>query len=443
MKRFRAALAATLVSIMAAGAGTAFAADAPPKITKEDIAHGMKDAPGVVTAVGLTCTVVNARFIGTLNLPADAKVPGSKAHAVDGYEVACKEGLGYAILNDKVAKPFVQDCISTVGHPVLGCRLPENADPKMGLAAFVTEADRTCDITNAKGLGATTTGTHFYEVSCKAGNGYILQKEPGKATAAFPCIGMSDSKLACTLSTLDQNKAFVKAIAATTKKPCAVTDVRFVGATTAGLEGYEAQCADTGYMFTVDHAGSVKQAVDCALASNFLGGCKLTDATKVETAEAKIYTDLSKKAGFNCDVSKYRLIGVMAGNTDLVELACSNRPDGGVGAFSEDASKTKIVDCLQIGSYDQECKLGTSLAPVLSKLSASLAAKGKGSCVVSGARYIGQTENGSALIETACADGGAGWVVKATPVTYAAEMLVPCAASTGATACKLPSTVKK
>ena len=132
----------------------------------------------------------------------------------------------------------------------------------------------------------------------------------------------------------------------------------------------------------------------------------------------------------------------MAGNTDLVEIACSNRPDGGVGAFAEDPTKTKIYDCLQVGGLGQECKLGTTLQPVLAKLSAGLASKGKGSCVVSSARYIGDTDDGSSVIETACSDGGLGWVMKTTPA-YAVQTLVPCAAASGSNACKLPSNLKK
>lgn len=434
-------LAAMAVSFAAALCSPAAAADPPPKITKEDIAKGMKDGPGVITQIGLTCTLTNARSIGQLNLPADPKTPGSKAHPVDAYEFACKEGLGYTVLVDK-PKSTIIDCLTAQGQAVLGCRLPENADPKAGLSPMVAETGRTCEVVSAKALGAAPDGTHFYEVGCKAGDGYVLRKEPGKATAAFTCMSMTDSKLACTLTTPDQNKAFAKGLAAGTKKTCAVTDIRFVGSTTSGMDGYEAACADTGYIFTVDLTGAVKQTVDCALAANFLGGCKLTDATKVETAEAKLYSDLSKKAGFDCTVAKYRLIGVMAGNTDLVEIACSNRPDGGVGAFAEDPTKTKIYDCLQVGGLGQECKLGTTLQPVLAKLSAGLASKGKGSCVVSSARYIGDTDDGSSVIETACSDGGLGWVMKTTPA-YAVQTLVPCAAASGSNACKLTSNLKK
>jgi hypothetical protein len=418
------------------------AAPAPVKVTKADIDRGMKEVPQVITDAGVTCTVTNARFIGMLNMPADAKVPGSKPQSVGGYEASCKEGLGYTFINTK-PKVLAQDCIASAGSPVLTCALPENADPKAGLNPIVAETGRTCGVTGAKFMGATPTGTSFYEVSCQTGAGYLIQREPAKAAIAIPCIAMADTKLACTLTTLDQSKALIKTLAAGTKNTCAITDVRFVGSTNSGLDGYEVACGDTGYMFTVNSTGAVTQTVTCALAASFLGGCKLTDATKAETAEAKTYTDLAKKAGFPCDVGKYRLIGVMGGNTDVVELSCKNRPDGAVGAFNEDAAKTKVYDCVMVGMLGQECKLGGSSQPAYDKLSAALTAKGKGSCKVSGARYIGGAADGGNFIETACSDGGSGWVVKTQANGYTADTLTPCATAQGAVACKLPSNLKK
>jgi hypothetical protein len=418
-----------------------------PKITKTEIDKGMKEAPAVVAEAGVTCTVVNARFIGTMTMAptgADPKAKDAKPVPVSGYEVACKEGLGYTVLTMKPTAT-ANDCVASALSPSLACRLPENANPKAGLTPFMTEAGRPCAVNDAKFLGATPAGTKFYEVSCKPGEGYLLQREPGKPAAAFPCISAVGGKLACTLTSDAQSVAYAKTLAAGVKKPCDVKDVHYIGMTSSGLDGYEIACAaaNAGFIFTITPAGEVKQQVDCALAASFLGGCKLTDTTKAETAENAIYTDLAKKAGFKCQVNKYRLIGVMAGNTDVVELACADRPDGAVAAFAEDASKSKIYDCVQVGELGQDCKLGSSLMPVYDKLSASLAAKGKGSCKVAGARYIGGAANGASFYETACSDGGLGWVIKTAGAGYVADTLIPCATATGDLACKLPTNIKK
>ena len=443
MKRLGMAIAAVLITALAPLTAQAAAPAAElPKITKVELDRGMKEAPAVLADSGVACTLTNARFIAALTLPADPKVKDSKPTPVNGYEVACKEGLGYSLLTTK-PKPQALDCISAAGSPVLACRLPENADPKSGLVPVMTEAGRPCAVSAAKFLGASASGTSFYEVVCKVGEGYVIQREAGKPAVAFPCLGMSETKLACSLTTTDASKAYAKTLAAAVKKPCDVTDVRFIGSTSGGLDGYEVACGAAGYIFTVASSGEVKQQVDCALAQSFLGGCKLTDATKAETAENKIYTDLSKKVGFPCQVNKYRLIGVMAGNTDVVELACSDRPDGAVAAFAEDATKSKFFDCIQVGQLGQECKLGSSLQPVFDKLSAALASKGKGSCKVANARYIGGADNGGSFIETTCSDGAPGWVVKTAGAGYSPDTLTPCAVASGQVACKLPGNVKK
>ena len=99
--------------------------------TKADIDRGMKEAPAVVADSGVACTVVNARFIGTMIMTptgADPKAKDTKPIPVTGYEVACKEGLGYTVLTMK-PKATANDCIASSLSPSLACRLPENADP--------------------------------------------------------------------------------------------------------------------------------------------------------------------------------------------------------------------------------------------------------------------------------------------------------------------------
>ena len=113
MKRFCAALAAVLVAgLSPIAAHAAAAAPEAAKITKADIDKGMKEAPAVLTEGGVACSVVNARFIGALTLPADPKVKDSKPTTVNGYEVACKEGGGYSMLTMK-PKAMIQDCIAS------------------------------------------------------------------------------------------------------------------------------------------------------------------------------------------------------------------------------------------------------------------------------------------------------------------------------------------
>ena len=78
---------------------------------------------------------------------------------------------------------------------------------------------------------------------------------------------------------------------------------------------------------------------------------------------------------------------------DIVELACSNRPDGTVAIFPGSAGgQAKFVDCVKAGEFGPSgaCTL-SSPTLVYAKYSAALAAKGRSSCKVSGARYLGQS----------------------------------------------------
>ncbi len=90
----------------------------------------MKAAPDLIKTAGVSCTVTDARLIGN-----------DKKTATDYYEVACQQGLGFAVLAKKDAAPQTYSCLETAaagadGKPsALACILPGNADPKAGLGA--------------------------------------------------------------------------------------------------------------------------------------------------------------------------------------------------------------------------------------------------------------------------------------------------------------------
>ena len=186
----------------------------------------------------------------------------------------------------------------------------------------------------------------------------------------------------------------------------------------------------------------ILQAVGCAEASGFAGGCTLTDARAAETAQSALYTSLSKKAGFDCTVSKYAAFPIDAKDREVVEMQCANRPDGAVGVFPLGSSiKPTVYDCVRAEAEGYKCSF-TPGSAVYPKYSADLKAQGKGSCVVSGARALGKTDN-SDLIEVACADGGAGWVMEYATNGPPAPHLTPCSITSMGGGCQLPTNKKK
>ena len=270
----------------------------------------------------------------------------------------------------------------------------------------------------------------------------------GAAPTAEPCLEALGTPLACKLTTKAQSLAPIAKLAAQSGKPCQVSDARFVGASTTG-EGarfYEVACgAQPGFMIQADGKNTFKQAINCGAAAGIGGGCKMTDSTQAATQEANTYTGLAKAGGFNCNVSKYRFIGMQASpKAEVVELACSNRPDGAVAVFPDQTgAHPRFVDCVrgaQFGSAGA-CQL-TSPTPIYAKYSAALAARGRSSCQVSGAHYLGQSPQNTDFIETSCADGKPGWVIEFTPSDSVKTLLSCGQAKASGLSCTLPTNGK-
>lgn len=434
MKAFGIGLAAVLfitaVASSAFAAGFAIPADARKA--------GMAATPALVQAAHLPCTVTDAWEFGTHSDP-----KGKQTF----YEVACQDALGYVLVataNNPV--PQFEDCIRADepgpdGKPSnIACRLPGNANPAVGMQSIL--AGRSCTPAQARYMGSSDT-MDAYEVSCQAGTDYVVQLSHQNAAPTVKlCAAMGANNPAhCTLTTQAQQDAQIDSLASAAPKPCQVKGRRYVGSLTDGsADFYEIACADnTGYILQVDNSGKVTQAIDCVQASGLGGGCTLTDTRQAQTEQNAVYSDLARKAGFDCTVSKYADFPARADGAEVVELACSNRPEGGVGFFPPHGAPV-VLDCLRTGAEGYECTF-TDIQPLFSKLSDQLKAKGKGSCVVSGARPYGMNASGGDLVEVACSDGGPGWVMEYAAGSAAPTELLNCtqAAAMGGGGCQLPT----
>ena len=194
-------------------------------------------------------------------------------------------------------------------------------------------------------------------------------------------------------------------------------------------------------MLTASAAGELHQVVSCANAGET---CKLTDATKAESAETGTYTRLAKAGGYQCDVAKYRFIGTDPNtHSEVVELQCSNRPDGVVALFPTDnKSPAKFLDCIQAGVLGQSCKL-TDQAQLYPKYTQDLAAKGKKTCTRPPAPN-GWPPPRPAItyIEVACSDGLPGWVMVMNPQGSTTEVRTCGEFKASGVVCTLPGNTK-
>ncbi|MES2344291.1 MAG: hypothetical protein V4597_21705 [Pseudomonadota bacterium] len=438
MRSFGIGLAAALFVAVMAPAAVVMAAKKPvEEITPASRTQGMAEAPAVAAAAGIACTVTDARFVGKMS---DKKAKTETNY----YEIDCDKGLGFILSAVTGAKPTAFTCVEAnsptpEGKPSsLPCKLPGNADPKSDLAGYIAKAGIACTPDQVRGIGQSATST-FLEISCTSGDGYVLQTsapaDEAKKVEANNCLLYDDSSsnIKCTLHDKAYRMAIVDTLVTASKNGCAVKDRRYAGMSQAGAMFYETSCADgKGYLYKVEK-GQLVQTYPCEKASMVMGGCELTDAKEAETAQAGLYTKLAKTAAFDCEVSKYAPFPSPAG-LDVVEMACSNRPDGGVGVFGGPGVKPQVYDCARAPVAGYRCSF-TKPDLAFPLVTADLRKMGKNECTVSATRYIGKTTKGTGYLEVGCSDGLKGYILEYAPSPLAPVGVIGCAFSKD---CKLP-----
>ncbi|HVN02628.1 MAG TPA: hypothetical protein VMT68_20675 [Caulobacteraceae bacterium] len=440
-----AACVAAIILPTAALAATASAATKP--VDPAAIKAGVAAAPSVIKATGVDCDPANARLIGKST---DPKTKASSTY----YELACKGAEGFIVsVPDKEGASQIYTCLEVAASPNAGvaCVLPENADPKQGLAPLVAKYKPSCVMTAARAIGQTSDHTAtVFEVACQGGPGYNIQAsfpETAAKPAQFaPCYALVNTAMKCTLTDDATSNAYITGLAAKMGKPCQVKDQKYVGATADGSVFIEVACQDgKGYMIEQTANGEVKPGIECAAADNIGGGCTLTNARQAETEQAGLYSRLAHNAGFACDVSRYAPFQVDVPQHEVVELACSNRPDGAIGIFGATAADgSQVIDCAHSELRGYRCSF-TKPDAALPSLTADLNKLGKTSCVVSGERIAGvSTETKEGYIEVTCADGNAGYLIAYTlPAVTPKEATVCTLARNLVGGCTLPGNAPK
>lgn len=328
---------------------------AAPKLDPKALEKGMAEAPARIAAAKLACTPTAARWVGE-----------DKKTNADAIEVACSGGMGYLLETTKAADGAMSvkmfPCLG-LNEPVNGkpnpaaCQLPGNNSNETQIAAlnpFVAKGGRSCVLDKARVIGQSATNV-VWEVGCQGGAGFIL------ITSAPPsvdnpvelntCMAYAPgTQLECKLTTRETEMAVVDTLNTQAAKNCAIKDKRYVLATKTGLRYFEVACADgKGYMFEQAANGSLARAIDCAAASFVDGGCTLTDAVAAQSEQASLYTSLVKKAGYNCDVELYAVFAIptdrKAQVDEIIELKCTNRPDGGIAIFGKAGGPPAIYNC--------------------------------------------------------------------------------------------------
>jgi len=445
-------LAVTLILAAMAPQSASAAPKGPPKaeISKEQRAKGMAAAPGLVAAGKLDCQVADARFVG------ESSDPKTKQKSTL-YELACSGNEGLILQQTGVGGvPSTFTC-EQMNEPLSDgkfnstvCVLPGNADPKAGLTPYIAKAGVPCAIDNVRTIGQSPTSAVFELVCHETPGGFILAipsppRLDGPVTMN-PCITFPEgSNVSCKLTDRTAQFAVVDRLAAQSGKNCTVKDRRFVGVTATGKLYYEIACQDgKGYMLEQASSGAFSKSIDCAQADALAGGCTLTDTRQAKTEQADLYTKLAKKAGFDCTVSGYAPLPVSDNGNEVVELACSNRPDGAIGIFAATSSgSSSVFDCAHSELKAYRCSL-TKPSAAYGNLTAELKRLGKSTCTVSNARNVGVTADGKGYIEVACSDGLPGYMIEFVMNPFTPKSTIPCLEAKGiAGGCTLPGNTGK
>ncbi len=415
-----------------AGARAAPAKAAAPGL---DRARGMKEGPAAVQAARLTCTVTDAAFLGMAQGGASV------------YEIACREGLGFMLTAGTATAPAqVVDCINqnatAARTPGLqGCRLAANANPAQGLQPIVTAAGVSCTVNNARYLGdTTTTNMARYEVGCANGPGYVLDRPKvagGRPTATDCFTASAGGKFQCEYTTRAQSLGRFTPLVTQARRECVVSDARDLGVNTQTQNRlFEIGCQGRpGFLLETAANGSVANTYDCGRFGNV--PCQFTAATAVQALNASDYTRLLRAAGVECTVSNFNRTGRDASEREIVEAACSNRPEGVFALLVPQGAtgRSETADCLvAAAAYRRECTL-TSVSALYPSITRTLPSQSIGrECTVTGTRVMGRTPQGENWVEIGCSNGrsyvidyrGGGRISRIVACGQATEILGGC-----------------
>lgn len=400
-----------------------------------DRARGAREAPAIVQAAGLTCSITEAAFLG------------ATAEGRNAYEVACREGLGYLVTSAPAAggQPQVFDCLAAAASPAnaqarsQACSLPGNAQPVRGLQGVASQAGLTCTVNNGRYLGDTTsTNSVRYEIGCAEGSGYVLDRPraSGARPTAIDCFRASaGGQFQCQYTTRAQSLARFTPAIAQARRECTISDARLVGLNSRTQnEVVEVGCQGRpGFFLETAGNGSFVDAYDCGRFGDV--ACQFTAAAQVTARNAEDYTRLLRAANFDCGVSNFRRIGAEQGTRrEIVEVACSNRPDGAFALLADRAGqRSEVYDCLLAPKRNEACSL-TQPSALYPKLGASITAARKFPCTVTDTRRMGTTPQAEDWYEAACSEGrnyivdyrGAGQVRQALTCADGADVLGGC-----------------
>lgn len=224
-----------------------------------------------------------------------------------------------------------------------------------------------CQVSEAKLLGKTATGTTVYEVACGAAPGYMLEtKTPPEASSCLILAHTAEQRRAadpaadvgpqCTIAANTDTQKFLRDYAKQASVPCTVDQAKILGQSGDGAIVYEIGCSDAaGYWIKQEAGAWTKTPCIQVLAEN--GKCDFT--TTAENA-GYVKTLLAGSAAAPCNVTEARLMGRNA-NGVFYEAKCEGA-DGVIARVNAENVVQQIYPCATAQQIGGGCKLTTAPA---------------------------------------------------------------------------------
>ena len=111
--------------------------------------------------------------------------------------MACQDGFGWLVMQDKDAKVSVYDClaIEASSKGERRCMLPANRDQLPGLQALAEKTRTGCRVTGGQWLGSGgNPPISRYEVSCVEGEGFIVDSPAPGSKADLSVTACKDAE---------------------------------------------------------------------------------------------------------------------------------------------------------------------------------------------------------------------------------------------------------
>lgn len=264
------------------------------KTLKELLAEDKAAATKIAAQILPSCQVHEAILATEGKVTVDGKEVSTKT-----YEVSCSSGMGYFLVSQDPGKPYTISCFAADAtrqadveagrKPGAVCQLPPNADVNAMATKLMSNAGKTCAVTNHRWVGQNAASrVEFEEVACSNKTGYMLTVSLGghstplhvstchaSAMRGLPC-KMSDNGEIVTVDTF-KNALEKHGVACDANDK----DVRVIGQEKVQKRYVvEFKCSQrpkglVAYI-PLEDATAPFEAVDCAVAAKRGAQCKLT-----------------------------------------------------------------------------------------------------------------------------------------------------------------------